>query len=327
MSKRRLFGGAIDPIASACNNNFDELYAGAIMAGITYYIDPTNGDDTASGLLDAPVKTLAVAYALLRDGYNDTLCYIPGSGSITLTAGFVWAKSYAHFIGLCAPVQVAQRCRIFSASTATGITGLITVSGTGCIFQNLYFFHGANDTTASFAGVVSGQRNYFQNVHFAGIGHAALDVAGAGSLSIPAGAENRFVHCAIGLDTITRSTSTCELQFSLAATRNEFEDCLIYAYIGNAGHALVQALLGTGIDRWQLFKNCLFQADSVNRGTALTTVFKLAAGIVQGIINLKSCTAVAFGTTTVWDSGATGTVFADMATSTASAGGGLATHS
>jgi hypothetical protein len=316
-----------DLVATTSNHNFSELYAGWQAVGITYYLDPLNGVDTNTGLLGAPVKTLSVGYGLLRDGFNDTLIYIPGSASITLTAGFTWAKNYAHFIGACAPVQVAQRCRIFSASTATGITGLITVSGTGCIFKNIYFFHGANDTTASFAGVVSGQRNFFQNVHFAGIGHASLDVAGAGSLSIPGGAENRFVHCAIGLDTITRSTSTCELQFSLAATRNEFESCLIYSYIGAAGHALAQVSLTTGIDRWQIFNDCLFQADSTNQATALTSVFKVVTGTVQGIINLKDCSIAAFGTTAKWDSANTGVVFSNMPTATATAGGGLATHS
>lgn len=327
MAQQILSGPPTDPIQRQVNANFTELYNGFVSAGITYYLDPTNGNDANSGLSGAPVKTLAVGYGLLRDGYNDTLCYIPGSGSITLTADFDWAKSYAHFIGLCAPVQVGQRCRIFSDAAATGITGLLTVSGSGCIFQNLYIFHGAADTTAGFAGKVTGQRNYFWNVHFAGIGHADLDVAGAGSLSIAGGAENRFVHCAIGLDTIERSTSTCELEFSLTATRNEFEDCLIYAQIGAAGHALAQVLLTTGIDRWQIFKNCTFQADSVNEAVALTSVFKIPAGIVQGIVNLKACSAVAFGATTAWDSTGTGIVFTDMATSTASAGGGLATHS
>jgi len=327
MSQQKFPNTPGDLVATVCNNNFDELYAGWRAVGITYYLDPTNGSDSNTGLLGAPVKTLSVGYSLLRDGYNDTLVYIPGSSSVTLTAGFTWAKSYAHFIGACAPVQVGQRCRIFSDSAATGITGLMTFSGTGCIIANIYIFHGAHDTTAGFAGVVSGQRNYFENVHFAGIGFASLDVAGAGSLSIPAGAENRFVHCAIGLDTVTRSTSTCELQFSLAATRNEFEDCLIYAYIGNAGHALAQVLLTTGIDRWQIFKNCIFQADSTNQATALTSVFKIVTATVQGLINLKDCSIAAFGTTTKWDSTNTGVVFSNMPTATATAGGGLDTHS
>jgi hypothetical protein len=316
-----------DIVASVCNNNFSELYNGLILSGITYYLDPTNGSDSNSGLLGAPVQSLSVGYGLLRDGYNDTLVYIPGSGSITLTSGFTWAKNYAHFIGACAPVQVAQRCRVFSAAAATGITSLFSVTGTGCCIANVYFFHGAHDTTASFAMSVPGSRNFFANCHFAGIGYSTLDVAGAGSLSIAAGAENRFLHCAIGLDTVTRSTSTCELQFSLAATRNEFEDCLIYAYIENSGHALVQVLLTTGIDRWQIFNNCVFQADSVNQGTALTSVFKVVAGTVQGLINLKDCSIAAFGATTKWDSTNTGVVFSNMPTATATAGGGLDTHS
>lgn len=320
-------GGDGDPVGRTVNANFTELYYGWRSVGRTYYLDPTNGVDTNTGLVGSPVKTLSVGYGLLRDGYNDTLIYIPGSSSITLTAGFTWAKSYAHFIGACAPVQVAQRCRIFSDAAAVGITSLFTVSGTGCRIENVYFFHGADDTTASFSMTVSGSRNYFNNCHFAGIGHASLDVAGAGSLSIPAGSENRFVHCAIGLDTITRSTSTCELQVSLAAKRNQFEDCLIYAYIGNAGHALVQVLLGTGIDRWMAFKNCLFQADSTNEATALTSVFKIASGTVQGLINLFNCSIAAFSTATKWDSTNTGVVFSNMPTSTATAGGGLATHS
>lgn len=84
------------------------------QVGKSYYLDPANGDDTNDGLSpDKAVKTLPVAYGLLTENQNDILFYIAGTGSISLSSSFTWAKSYTHFIGICAPVSAGKRARIF----------------------------------------------------------------------------------------------------------------------------------------------------------------------------------------------------------------------
>lgn len=298
--------------------------AGSI--GEVYYLDPTHGNDDNDGRLGAPVKTLAAGYALLRDGYNDVLVYVSGASSVSLTAGFTWAKNYAHFIGACSPVPFAPRSRIFLDAAAAGQAFLFKVTGSGNVFSNLLFFAGVDDNTAAYAGVVTGQRNYFKGCHFAGIGHATMDVAGAGSLLVDGGAENLFEDCTIGLDTIARGANSTELAFDSAATRNVFKNCNIIAYISNAGHALAKVVDGTGIDRVQKFENCHFIADSENKATALTSVFSIPA-ITQGMIDLDAlCHVSSWGTAAAWDSNSRGILSAAMVAPAASAGGGKSTH-
>lgn len=297
--------------------------------GNIYYLDPTNGLDTNDGRTPGTaVKTLPVAYALLTANQNDVLVYIANAGSISLSAAFAWEKSYTHFVGLCSPVGVGGRARIFQTSTATGVSPLINITASGCIFQNLYIFHGVNDATSLVCVQVTGQRNYFNNVHFAGIGNATMDATGACSLKIDGGAENVFENCFIGLDTIARGTNSTELWFDSAATRNRFKDCMIYAYISNAGHALVTVEDAQGIDRYLTFENCLFLTDSENQAVTITSVFDIKAAIVQGKILLDgNCRLVTDGASGsgAWDSNTRGIIFSAAVAPAATAGGGKST--
>ena len=118
------------------------------MTGNVYYLDPVNGLDGNTGLLPtSAVQTLAAGYALLTSGNNDVLVLIgngASSGSARITT-FTWAKSACHLIGVCAPSMTSQRARIANPTTS-GITitaNFFTVSGSGCLFQNLSFFVGA----------------------------------------------------------------------------------------------------------------------------------------------------------------------------------------
>jgi len=298
--------------------------------GDIYWLDPTNGDDGNDGSApDSAKKTLAAGYALLRDGRNDTLVYMAGTSGISLAAGFTWAKSYAHLVGACAPVPWSPRSRIFLAAGTASQTFLFKVTGQGCIFENLLFFMGVNDATAAHAVELSStaHRNFFKACHVAGIGHATMDVAGAGSLKLDGASENLFEDCVIGLDTITRTTSTHELLFDSAASRNTFRRSTFHAYIGAAGHALVEIADATGIDRVQKFEACHFIADSVNRATALTEVFKIPAGISQGMIDLDAeCHVSSWGSAAAWDSNSRGIISAAMVAPQASAAGGISTH-
>jgi hypothetical protein len=300
--------------------------AGSI--GEVYYLDPTNGVDTNDGRLGAPVKTLAVGYALLRDGYNDVLVYVSGPSSISLPAGFTWAKSYAHFIGACAPVPFSPRSRVFLAAAATGgETYLMNITGSGCVFSNILFFMGVDKNTAAYSVVVTGSRNYFKGVHFAGIGHATMDVSGAGDLLLDGGSENLFDGCTIGTDTIERGANSRNLMFKTAASRNVFKNCTFIAHVSNAGHALAAVYDGTGIDRVQKFENCHFIADSTNRATALTSVFAIPAGIAQGMIDLDiGCHVSSWGAAAAWDSNSRGIISAAMTAPTAAGAGGISTH-
>lgn len=247
-------------------------------------------------------NTIEAAYDAAVTNSHDTIYYFPGAAGQTLTAAVTWSKNYVHLIGVAAPVVRATRARIFAASTQTDAV-LWTVSGTGCIFKNIYIFYGVNSAAALGCVKVTGQRNYFEGCHFAGIGNDTQDAANAYSLMLDGAAENRFVECAIGLDTIARGTAAnSEILVDSAATRNYFKDCQIYAQIEHAtNHPLVKLADTTAIDRDLTFDNCLFNHFSVNYATTQGGIFQVPA-ITQGYIIVKNCVGTSGSSSaTKWD--------------------------
>jgi len=64
-------------------------------------------------------------------------------------------------------------------------------------------------TADSGAAVITGDRNHFKNVMFAGMGHATLAHAlGAWSAKLTGAHENYFEMCSFGLDTVLRALRT-----------------------------------------------------------------------------------------------------------------------
>lgn len=243
----------------------------------SYFVDPANGSDLNDGLTPGTALAgLKAAYDKTVSGQNDVVYYIAGTGSVTLTAALTWANSYTHLIGVCAPTRTAQRARIFQLSTLTGASPLLTVSGSGCIFANLYIFQGVNDATSLINVSVTGGRNYFENVHFAGGGHATQAVDGGASLKLDGAEENTFVNCTVGVDTIDAGNGMSGILFDGEAHRNVFENCTVRLRAGNAGANFVEVADATGIDRDNTFVNCRFLNNSA---TALTSGFVIPAGM------------------------------------------------
>ena len=276
--------------------------------GNVYVLDPTNGDDSNPGdTFEKPFKTLAAAYAACVDGQNDVIVYVPGSSSITLSSAFTWAKSYTHFVGLCAPTMVGQRCRIFQLSTLTAASPLFTISGSGNIFKNLYIFQGVNDATSLINVSITGGRNYFENVHFAGGGHATQAIDGGASLKLDGAEENTFVRCTIGVDTIDAGDGMMGILFDSEAHRNMFKECVVRIRAGNAGAGFVEIVDATGIDRDTVFDNCIFLNNSA---TSLTSGFVIPAGIgAPRKLLLKDC--MILGTTKL-DANDRGVLYGNM---------------
>ena len=299
-----------------------------VMAGLPfgpnakyYFVDPANGSDTADGLtLETALASITTAYGKCVANQHDTVFYIAGSSSITLSTALTWAKDYTHLIGICAPSPVAQRARIFQLSTLTAASPLLSITASGCIFKNFYIFQGVADATSLINVQVSGSRNYFENVHFAGGGHATQAVDGGASLKLNGGSENRFRSCTIGVDTIAAATGMAGLLLDAEAARNVFEDCNFTMYAGNAGAKFVEVVDSAGFDRYVLFRNCLF----INDATAytMTEAFTIPSGMgsVTHRIILHGCAAVGV---TDWDTNDRGLIYAYMGTFTAGGNAGL----
>src|SRR3990167_3729579 len=248
--------------------------SGDITQGEVFHVKPSTGSNGNDGSSPAKAfKTLAYAHTKMTANQND-ICYFHGEHNTAASTtdyqstSLVWAKNLCHLIGVGAPTMVSQRSRIAQLSTATAVSPLVSVTANGCYFSNFSIFHGVADATSLIACTVSGQRNVFDHVHFAGIGDATMSAAGCASLSLDAGAENVFTNCVIGFDNITRDADGVGLLCDTAATRNFFDECLFQEYISAAGACHVKIPDTTGIDRWLWFRRCLFVSESTKIGKA-----------------------------------------------------------
>lgn len=272
-----------------------------------FFVDQLNGSDGHRG--DQPnraLATLSKAHSLMTSNRNDVAVVIgsvtgtnsniaSGSGSsigVRESATLAWSKNQCHILGISYN-RISQRVSI--RSDGTEFTPLVNVTGDGCVFANLHAFHGYDDDSAQICWNDGGERNAYYNVHFGGMGHqTAADNAGGRSLAITGVGlgENYFKDCVVGLDTITRGAANSSLIISGGSTRNIFEDCIFPAHT-DAASPLFVTVGASGIDRFVLFKNCVYNV----MGTALTQAMSIdnSAG---GNVLLNNCMAA---NVTEWD--------------------------
>lgn len=281
--------------------NFDVIQANVLIGaglatqGNVYHVKPSSGSDGQSGRTPSEaVKTLSKALSLCTANQNDVVLMYAESntGSATTdyqSATLTWNKDLTHLIGVGPNVAVSHRSRIAQLSTATGLTQLVKVTANGCLFKNIQIFHGVADATSLVALQVSGSRNVFEDCHIAGVGDVTMSAAGAASLELEGGSENVFRRCVIGLDTIARDADVAEIRLDGDASRNLFEDCTIQGFISAAGYVHVKVEDATGMDRWTIFRRCLFLSESSNDATTQTVIMTIPA-MSQGYIVLQdSC--------------------------------------
>ena|SRR3990167_5422345 len=305
---------------------------GLFMPGKVFFVRPGTGSDSNSGKTPAKaLKTVSQAHTLMTANSNDVAYLIAESNTASATTDYytatlTWSKDLTHLVGMGVPTMVSQRSRIAQTSTATGVSPLVDVTADGCIFKNFQVFHGVADATSLIAVRVTGDRNYFERIHFAGIGDATMSAAGATSLAIVGGDENVFKDSVIGLDTITQDADGVNLIMDTGASRNMFDDCLFQSYISATGASHVSIADSTAIDRWLWFRRCLFMSKSTNKTVDMAEVFQIPAGISQGAIVLQDCTTMNDGGAPVWTAGTEGIVWANMPAAATSAAGGFMTN-
>ena len=279
----------------------DGVLAGVGLVGTrgnVYYVDPANGNNANDGLSpEGAVASVSTAYAKTTTNNNDVVIFIGGPTGDSPSAAITWSKSYTHLIGISGPLPgMGQRCRIVNAA-ANDLAVLFTLSGSGCIVKNIQFFDGKDSAADGACVLVSGSRNYFQNVFVAGMGDgtASGPSTRAGSYSLKvSGAENTFEDCTIGLDTIIRTAANAELIVSGA--RNRFVHCDIRSYSETAGKFLVSVDNSGGDLRDNIFDGCLFFNYTANWATGISDAFDMPAAGNTHYVILKDCQLVGVGT-------------------------------
>jgi len=227
----------------------------------------------------AALASVAAAEDLCRDGKYDCVFMIGGATADTATSSITWDKSYTHLIGVVAPTMYGIRNRIMT-STAT-VSPLITVSGNGCVFQNLLFSNeGSHATTAAICATVTGARNFFGNVTFRKLGALAVVDASKRDIKINSSdGENYFYKCSFGTDTYDGSANAANyvMEFTASAqtARNVFDEC-IFLGSGSSGASWITAG-ASSMSSYQLFKNCIFWNNDHGSMNAMTQGFSINA--------------------------------------------------
>lgn len=264
------------------------------FSGNYWFVDPVNGADGNDGTPQQPLRTLSGAHSLCRAGMNDVVLLIGNgatSGSARESATLVWSKNATHLIGITAPTMISQRARI-AATSGVNFTPLVSVTASGCFFGNISAFAGYNSAVTQVCWADTGERNYYGNVAFQGMGHATAAAQAGGRSLVVGGAglgENTFVGCSIGVDTVARTAANASLELLGSTPRNIFKGCVFPAYATAATPYFVTA---TSVDRMNMFEDCSFiNSVKSGSGTALTSGFQ-AAGAIGGLLLLKGCTFV-----------------------------------
>lgn len=278
--------GAAKHIPSLARGNkiFPQHLAGMLglpYVGDVWYVDANNGNDStnAGKSFDDAFATVSKAEDTASANNHDVILITPSAttGRTSETASITWDKDYLHLIGVTAPTMINPRAGM---SAGASVSPLITISADGCIFANLTLasFNDNNDLV-----IVSGSRNRFDHVHFAGIGNATTgDDANGRVVTMSGGQENLFTNCTFGLDTVMRSTTNATLEFESSASRNEYHGCNFIMAADNVGPNHILFTGSSAIDRWVRFVDCHFYSFWTNDSDNITHAIDMAAQTATG---------------------------------------------
>lgn len=302
---------------------------GLLTQGKNWFVKPSTGSDGNSGTdPDNSLATLTKALSLATANQNDTIYLFAQNNTGSSTSDvqgstLTWNKDLVHLVGVAPPTAVSQRARI-SQTLATAISPMVNVTANSCYFRGVQIIQESSSASSLVNLQVTGQRNVFESCHIAGLANVTQSAPGSCSLKIDGGAENVFRRCVIGLDTIARDADATEILFDTDATRNVFEDCYITSYISAAGFASVTLADVTAIDRYVIFKRCLFMTDSVNKGVTQDQVFSIPTPIAQGKIILMDSYYNTDGATGagIWTTTGRGNIWNNAVAAAAAGAGG-----
>ena len=270
---------------------YPEDLAGMIgqpAVGNIWYVDANAGSDTANAgtSLTNAFATLGQAHTAAVDYNYDVIVVAPTANSVTTEASITFSKSYITVVGATAPIPTAQRARIGFGSSAT--TPCLKISGLSNRFINLKLVVEQN---VAVLVEVATNKQYFQNVDFAGICNATTGAASAARCVVldDGASENYFGNCTFGVDTVLRSTNnaTLEIQGTSSNARNLFENCLFTIVTSSAGTRHVLFTGNYAAECYQWFKNCLFL--NTRGDTTTMTVGMTIPVSVNGTVILDGC--------------------------------------
>ena len=272
--------------------------------GDIWYVDPGKSVSGGGTSREDAFKTVAEGLAAATADQDDVVLITPSSstGRTTEAVAINWNKRRTHLIGSTAPTAFNPRAGMSFSSAV--VSPCFTISTRSCIFKN---FTLSNMQDINVTVEMTSDYNYFEGVHFAGMGNAtAGDDTAARIIRLNGSGENTFNNCTIGLDTVLRTGANASIEFVTAKNNanNQFSNC-IFTMAGDADAPRHLFVEDSGCNRFALFDHCKFFDNSDTTGiTTQTDVINGGSGTDQGgVVILKDCINVG---STGWSNEVTG---------------------
>lgn len=241
------------------------------------------------------------------DGTNDGQAIITAVSAGTITCA---ASTFT--------VQTAATAG--NSSVVNYLAYLIDVQASNCQFHNFSIGNWLSSALDLGCVKITGNRNYFNNVHFVGAGHATPGaVATASDVELNSCEEVTFDNCTFGTDSVIKAAANGEVIIDGTCWRIRFNNCDFVSYSATAGKVAVKSVDNTSFSGLMAFRGCQFLNWNPNGVTAIDDVFGGTASTSGQYSVSPDCTCVGY---TGWG----GSVFVAGAAAAASGGGQIATE-
>lgn len=277
------------------------------FTGNYFWVDGTNGSDGNTGGPQDPFKTLTQAQTACLAGNNDVVYLI---GTFSPTATFVWSKNNTHLVGLdiFGPFPGPTISVASAAATTGAFSPLVSVTATGCIFQNFSVISGIAQAATQVAWADTGGSNTYVGVNINQVANATAGAQAGNRALTLAGLNNYFQDCVIGNDAIVRATGTNSNITILAGCGTTiFKGCTIPMWSSVAANTFIVAATATLTGNIILDQCVLTNAVQGAGYTANTQAFSISATAGGALILTPSTVVVG---ATILNTGGTGPVYA-----------------
>lgn len=271
------------------------------FTGNQFWVNEASGSDGSTGGPQDPFATLTQALSQCTANNDDVVFLV---GTVHLTATLTWSKNRTHLIGLTSAANVGSALISVSsvAATSGAFSPLVSVTGAGCIFQNISTLSGINQAATQVNWAEAGGKNFYQGCSFNQVGHAtAAAQAGNRALTI-ASLSNTFVDCNIGGDQVIRATGTnFTVDLLAGAGSTTFQACTFAMFSSAAADAHINAATTT-LTGYILLDNCQLIQD-IENATATSLNAAIIANASAGGAILLTPTTISLGATAIATTG------------------------
>lgn len=286
---------------------------GGFPMGLTecYFVDYGNGNDGVSkksNSVSRPFKTIAKAEGLITTNKNEGIALM-GNSTHALTEMLTVDKNRMHIFGYDPGTRMYGQNAKVSLGVTTAATDIGTLKDTGVrnTYTNIKFINNNTVAQGVYCVVDGGEYAQYANCEF--YKSTDLDVTGASEL-VANGDSSSFFNCTIGssANAISGAIIRANVLFTKAlagtgkvARDNYFENCILWRRSSNVANRFVYGANATDIERFCIFKGCLF-ANAKNAAAVPAQNVAFGSSLTVGEVLLWNCSsmnaATAMSTTT-----------------------------